>query len=216
MGTVERKARLFERREHELLKAAALLFEEKGMDTVKMEDIAERMEISVGTIYQHFKSKNEIYAHLYIEKDIERLKHISQIDQDLPIIEQLRTLIKNYVTYYFENPTAYQILKSCEKRCALEKLPPEMLRKFNEQRQAGLDFSEVILQKAMEAGILAKAPVSYLSCAGWALIHGSLELMGSNYYEGKIKDWEDYFNFLESYFIQGLVSLSNTIKPAMS
>ncbi|MBF0236441.1 MAG: TetR/AcrR family transcriptional regulator [SAR324 cluster bacterium] len=202
MGTSERKARDFERREIKILKTASDLFQKKGVDSVKMEEIAEKMEVSVGTLYQHFKSKNEIYARLFIEKDLERLNHISQISPDLPVLEQLRQLYERYIQFYFENPVAYKILRSCEKRGGLDQLKPETLEKFKAQRDASLGILENLLQRGIEEGVLINVPVSYLSCAGLALAHGAIEMMTAQYFEGKISDWTNFFSFLGDVLIR--------------
>ena len=47
-------------RTQRILDAAAVLFTEKGFDQVKAEEIAEQAEVSVGTLYNYFGSKNEI------------------------------------------------------------------------------------------------------------------------------------------------------------
>jgi len=63
---------------------------------------------------------------MFIETNIQRLKNISEIDYSLPVEAQLHSLIQNYLTFYKDNPEAYKILKSCEERCSLEELSPEM------------------------------------------------------------------------------------------
>ena len=47
-------------RTQRILDAAVVLFTEKGFDQVKAEEIAEQAEVSVGTLYNYFGSKNEI------------------------------------------------------------------------------------------------------------------------------------------------------------
>ena len=47
-------------RTQRILDAAAVLFTENGFDQVKAEEIAEQAEVSVGTLYNYFGSKNEI------------------------------------------------------------------------------------------------------------------------------------------------------------
>lgn len=48
---------------------ARRLFEEKGFNNVTIEEIAEKAGVSVGTIYFHFNSKQEIMAEYHSELD---------------------------------------------------------------------------------------------------------------------------------------------------
>src|SRR3972149_4386828 len=64
MATVERKARLRRRREQELLDAAAELYREGDWRAVPVEQIAARAGIGKGTVYLHFRHKEEVAARL--------------------------------------------------------------------------------------------------------------------------------------------------------
>ena len=48
------------------------LFEEKGFHNVKVQDIAEKAGISIGGLYHHYKSKEEIldYGYYYFDEDL--------------------------------------------------------------------------------------------------------------------------------------------------
>ena len=61
------------------------------------------------------------------------------------------------------------------------------------------------LQKAIDEGKLKQVPVAYLSCAGWGMLHGVLELMLAQHYHGKIQDWNHFFAFVEEMLLKGLV-----------
>jgi AcrR family transcriptional regulator len=47
-------------RERRILEAAASLFREVGYDAARIEDIAERAEVSVGTFYNYYQNKGDI------------------------------------------------------------------------------------------------------------------------------------------------------------
>jgi AcrR family transcriptional regulator len=55
-------------RRRELLNAAEVLFAKNGFFKTTMADIAEEAEFAIGTLYQMFKSKEEIYLSLVDEK----------------------------------------------------------------------------------------------------------------------------------------------------
>lgn len=59
------RARQKEKRKQAIMAAAARLFQDQGFDAASMEDIAEVAELSVGTVYNYFKSKAEICLAIY-------------------------------------------------------------------------------------------------------------------------------------------------------
>ena len=61
MGIYERKEREKEQRREEILTAAQRIFFEKGLASATMDDIAERAELSKGTLYLYYKSKEDLY-----------------------------------------------------------------------------------------------------------------------------------------------------------
>ena len=65
---VSRKIREGQTRRRELLTAAEVLFAKNGFVKTTMAEIAEAAEFAVGTLYQIFKNKEEIYLSLVDEK----------------------------------------------------------------------------------------------------------------------------------------------------
>jgi AcrR family transcriptional regulator len=64
MGISERKNREKELRRQQIQQAAKELCIVKGLRSTTIEDIAERAELSPGTIYLYFKNKGDLYASL--------------------------------------------------------------------------------------------------------------------------------------------------------
>lgn len=61
MGIAERKEREKEKRRQEILKAAEKVFFSKGFENSTMDDIADGAELSKGTLYLYFKSKEDLH-----------------------------------------------------------------------------------------------------------------------------------------------------------
>ena len=64
MGIQERKKREKEGRRQQILAASKQLFSDQGFQQTTMEEIANAAELSPGTIYLYFKSKDELFAEL--------------------------------------------------------------------------------------------------------------------------------------------------------
>ncbi|MCP4710408.1 MAG: TetR/AcrR family transcriptional regulator [Planctomycetes bacterium] len=69
---LNRKERERRRHREEVLEAAEVIFAEKGFHRCTMEDVAERAEFSIGTLYNFFSSKEELYRSL-MEMRIQQL-----------------------------------------------------------------------------------------------------------------------------------------------
>jgi TetR/AcrR family transcriptional regulator len=61
MGIAERKEREKQQRKAEIIQAAELVFFSKGFEHSTMDDIAEKAELSKGTLYLYFKSKEDLH-----------------------------------------------------------------------------------------------------------------------------------------------------------
>ena len=65
MGIAERKEREREQRRNAILEAAEKIFFKKGIDSSTMDEVAEEAELSKGTLYLYFKSKEDIHFAIF-------------------------------------------------------------------------------------------------------------------------------------------------------
>ena len=83
------------RQRKEILAAALGLFSEKGYHNVSMHEIAQKAEFAIGTLYKFFKSKEDLYKALMLEKankfDDELTKTLKEPDDE---IEKLRNYVR--------------------------------------------------------------------------------------------------------------------------
>jgi AcrR family transcriptional regulator len=56
---------LRDRREREILEAAAAVFAERGLRSARMVDVAERAGIGKSTVYEYFRSKEDLFLRLF-------------------------------------------------------------------------------------------------------------------------------------------------------
>lgn len=92
---LSRREREKQRQRQDILAAALNLFSEKGYHSVSMQEIAERSEFAIGTLYKFFKGKAELYNALLVEQAIslhdEVMKTVEEIDDD---VERLRRYVQ--------------------------------------------------------------------------------------------------------------------------
>ena len=80
-----------EERRNEILDAADELFTQKGYDGTSTKDILEKVGIARGTLYYHFKSKEDIMDALIERYNVRLLGAAQEIAQDLniPLVERI-------------------------------------------------------------------------------------------------------------------------------
>ncbi|MCX5827750.1 MAG: TetR/AcrR family transcriptional regulator, partial [Deltaproteobacteria bacterium] len=75
MGLEERRKREKENRKNAILKAARKLFFDKGFKNVTVESIAKKAELSKGSVYLYFQSKEDIYTQILLS-DIDKFHKV--------------------------------------------------------------------------------------------------------------------------------------------
>jgi AcrR family transcriptional regulator len=101
MGIVERKEREKEHRKEEIIDAAQKVFFEKGLSEATMDEIAEAAELSKGTLYLYYKSKEDLYLAVMMrgmEKLYKRLEPI--VPSDDSTIQKLVKFIDTYKDFF--------------------------------------------------------------------------------------------------------------------
>lgn len=81
MGTRERRQREFAEREQRFLCAARELIRDEGFLNLAMARIAERCDYAVGTLYQHFTSKEDLLMALSAANEAYRVEFFQRVDQ---------------------------------------------------------------------------------------------------------------------------------------
>lgn len=175
MGIADRKAREFQRREKEIIEAAFDLFLKKGLDAVTIEMIADTAEVGKGTVYKHFKSKHEIFAHILLDLGDAIIEKMESIDRNLPILEQIRSLLDIYLDAVLTDPGAFQLYRKCEHVLTPEFLSREVLDKIAQHHDRKAGFIEILFEQAVNEGVFIDAPASTLSLIASGALFGTLE-----------------------------------------
>jgi AcrR family transcriptional regulator len=95
-----------------ILQATLELIAEKGFHGSPTSLIADRAGISVGTIYCHFKTKDELIHALQQELENKRSTFILKgYSEDLPFRERYFHLCRNTYLYLMENPLEFRFME---------------------------------------------------------------------------------------------------------
>ncbi len=94
-----------------IFNAAIEVFAESGFDQAKMDDIARAAGVAKGTIYYHFRSKEELFVGLMnegVQKLIDRARRY--LNSHKSPTDQLLALVENQIHFYVQNGKLAKLL----------------------------------------------------------------------------------------------------------
>jgi AcrR family transcriptional regulator len=141
-----------------IFKAAIKVFSESSYDGATLDDIAAAAGISKGTLYYHFKSKDEIFKYI-ITEGMELIKE--QLDEaasreDNSLLK-LKSLCRHQLRMVYEKKDFFKVIMS--------QLWGKEIRQ-SELREAISDYIRVIevyIKEAMEAGVIKKGEPYFMA-----------------------------------------------------
>jgi AcrR family transcriptional regulator len=172
MGIVERREREREGIRRKILDAARELFATEGYESVTMRRIAEAIEYSPTTIYNHFEDKDDL-VNCLCEEDFSRLLgHLqTQPPPDDPI-EWIRQLGLAYAAFATEYPNHYRFMF----------MTPTQFKAGHEHElsSSGMRAFELLrmaVRKALDTGRFRPGSADTLAQVLWASVHGAVALL---------------------------------------
>ena len=113
MGIQERKEREKERRREEILDAAQRVFVEKGLTIATVDDIVTAAELSKGTLYLYFESKEDIYLALMLRGlRLLRSTFSEIISRENSVVMTLQQLDEAYKDFFRTQKHYYRMMNS--------------------------------------------------------------------------------------------------------
>ncbi len=156
MGVQERREREKHARQEAILEAARHVFFAKGLDQATIDDVAEQAELSKGTIYLYFKSKEDLYISVFI-------RGIEQLTQQLNALrehfghrraDELLLDIKDlYYAFYHQYPEYFYIHSLLYHGRIKGKIDPAIWAASHHQTRTCLQAVSDILQRGIDDGL---------------------------------------------------------------
>ncbi len=180
VSTAERRAREKARRRRDILDAARQEFFERGFHRPTVDDVAARAEVSKGTIYLYFKSKEEILAHLLLEGLAQLLHEMEAAHaasaQATPE-ETLRALAHAYLNFCCANPSYFRLIMAFDRGRFEEAISPELYQQVLDQSLRGLELLARSIERGVAEGTFRVEDPWQAAGIVWAAINGVLVLM---------------------------------------
>ena len=174
----EKRKKEKENRKNTILRAARRLFFDRGFKSVTVDNIAAKSEVSKGSIYLCFESKEEIYAQILISDNIalyERIKNFSATEASAS--QLLLEFARIYVDYFLNDNELFRILMTFMLQTGqmnlTEKQNTELIRSTNEN----IKIISEIIQKGIDSGEFSPiGNIRQMQNAIWGMLNGVISL----------------------------------------
>lgn len=160
-----RKEREYLQRRNEILDVALTLFSQKGYYNVSMNEIADKSEFSVGTIYNFFPNKESIYSILLIERLAyfhERLK--TALEKPGDEIQKIKRWVNEKIRLFYGNMD-YVKLYFSETMDSRYNINKKVTDKIKKHRKIILELVKTIFLKGINKKVFIETDPYLLAVA---------------------------------------------------
>ncbi len=178
MGIQERKEREKEQRRQSIVEAAETVFFSKGFEKATMDDVAEEAELSKGTLYLYFNSKEDLYA-VIIKKGITILHQLfaEAVAKEETGLSKVRAIGEAFVIFSTEYPDYSEAMLYGHSRLHPEDVEAlEDCQKHDNNEQSEQIFISSITQGIDDGSIRKNLDPAKTAILLWGELLGVLQL----------------------------------------
>lgn len=179
MGTSERKEREKEQKKALILESAEELILEKGLDHLNMDEVAERAEVSKGSLYHYFKNKTDLVLGICNKATNMLSKEISDVlTKDIPGIEMVYTIGATFLNFVRSHPEFFRSMRFFDNLKDTDQLGES---DYIEMCQGNMNTSFTSMVRAIQIGmqdgsINDSYDAKELAILLWSTSHGIVNL----------------------------------------
>jgi AcrR family transcriptional regulator len=155
MGIHERKEREKEHRKEEILDAAQSVFFSKGLFETTMDEIAEKAELSKGTLYLYYKSKEDLYLAVMM-RGMRQLHSMFEhvIAEGASVPRTLQRMFDAYVEYFHSHRNYFRMLYFYQTPQFHRQVSVEMKESCGVENRRIWELVVGVMKRGMDAGML--------------------------------------------------------------
>jgi AcrR family transcriptional regulator len=155
MGIKERRVREREARRDEIITAAEKVFFQKGLAEATMDEIAEAAELSKGTLYLYYKSKEDLYLAVAMKgMDIMFELFEKATGGPEPVLKRIANLGEAYYEYFEKHRDYFRMFFFFENPQFHSQVSPEILEQCKESDKRIWGLVKGLIQTAIDEGML--------------------------------------------------------------
>jgi AcrR family transcriptional regulator len=192
---------LRDRRQDEILAAAAALFAQHGYSQTTTEMLADKLGVGKGTIYRYFPAKRDLFLGA-----CDRLMHrlLNMIEEAVAPIEdpldKVCHAIGTYLTFFAEHPEFAELIIQERAQFKDRKTPT-----YFEHREANRERHREFFRELISAGRMRDLPVDQIDDVLSDLVYGT---MFTNYFTGRRRSAADQAREIMDIVFHGILSPS--------
>lgn len=175
MSTRDRRQRAFAEREQTFFRGAHHLITREGLLNLQMHRVAQYCDYSVGTLYQHFSSKEDMLVALLTERVSERLALFERVARwDALSRERMVGLVVADVIFARQQPVFFHLQQYLSTQVISAAISAPRRELAMAAHKPLLDLFHGVINEAMEQGELPPSGMSPLQIGTglWALSEG--------------------------------------------
>ncbi len=174
----EKRKKEKENRKNTILKAARKLFFERGFKSVTVDDIAAKSEVSKGSIYLCFESKEEIYAQILIGDNQALYKRVKNfVATEATASQLLLEYARIYVNFFLDDTELFRILMTFMLQTGQMNLTEKQNAELIWSTNQNINVISEIIQKGISSGEFSPIEnIWRMQNAIWGMLNGIISL----------------------------------------
>jgi len=179
-STALRREREKAQRRDDILRAAKEIFFTRGFHTATVDDVAVAAEVSKGTVYLYFDTKETILAHLLLEglnALIADLQAAFAEGEALDAGTRLRRIAAAYLEFFQTSPDYYRLIMAFDRGQFQAAIDPGVYQTVLARSLRGLEWVERAVRQAQTEGLIGAVDPREAASVLWAGLNGVLVLL---------------------------------------
>lgn len=174
MGVQERKAREAAARRAAIVAVATDLFRQTDWEAVTVEEIAQRAEIGKGTVYQHFSSKDELLAAMFVAHDVALGEALAGLRPSKDVVQDLSRALRLVWEHDLEDPALHlKALSYVGRRGFADRIGKSTRAALDAAQRRVRDWFLELIRRAMDEGAIRRDDADDMVFFGEAVVDGA-------------------------------------------
>ena len=199
---LSRKDRERQAKRQDILKAARIVFADKGLHAATLDEIAEKAEFAQGTLYGYFANKDDLFISMLEEEIINFSEGIKDVlAHGLPPDQTVSSLVATMLRLFDQNVDLMRLLSQERSTLTMCKGGEQMQHRFLPHFKRLNDMVSRLVRDGVARGTFAKVDPDRAATAIFNLCHGAA--VGS-FMNGKKVDNPEDVKFITNLLLNGM------------
>jgi len=178
-------------RKEQIYRSAIVLFNQNGFDKTPTSQIAKEADVAIGTLFHHFKTKEDLINSLYLQcKESMANRVFSSVEDEKTYKGKIRRLYLNFLQWGTECTDEFLFFQQFSNSVYIYEMTKE-------EAENKFEILNSIIKDGMEKEILKKVPLDYLLSITSSVMMSNINYFIQNRHLLKDENFvEETFNFL--------------------